>query len=211
MVDPRFEPLLRAVLTGGIERDAPEVRETSERDPRFARELAAHLSLVDALEREGVLARAKGLAPLPAEEGVARFVREQARRRSWGWAAVVACAAALLLFLAFWALGKPDGASTPEDFPLGTDKVVCKQPVGEVEGFELFRWESSASGGLYEVWVFDQHGNELEHVPGQGELEWRPSPSEHTAWPQEIEWRVDWFDDADELLDSDTAQAQRRP
>lgn len=211
MVDPRFEPLLRAVITGEIERDAPRVRESALQDPEFARELAVHLSLVDALEREGVLARAKGLAPLPGEQGVVPFVRARLTRRSRAWLAALACAAALLLFVALRQLGGPDRPSPPEDFPLGPGIVTCVEPEGEVDDFARFRWDSNVRGGVFELRVLDQDGNELWHETLRGVREWSPAADLHSTWPSEIQWQIEWWDDSDVQHPGDTARARRRP
>jgi hypothetical protein len=213
MADIGHEDLLRAVVTGGVARDAPEVRLAAASDAGFARELALHLSVVDALERDGVLTRAGMLPPTTSKHHVAGFVRARAARRRRLRVAAFAGAAAVAVALGVVLLrsGGFDGeAPLRPDFPLGIVQMECREPQGEVDDFASFHWESNAVGGVFEVLVHDRAGSELARATLRDARHWAPPAQEVATWPSEIEWQVRWLDDTDSQRAVDVARARRR-
>lgn len=227
------DEMLRQVVLGELDVDAPRVRERARVDPRFARELEATLAVVHALEREriereAVLAEVRALeAPLAAlpRAGVRRAVlspsvspsaalprsvapKDPRRARPVVVVAALCAVAALVLFaLRPW---ETERADPGRDFTLGDETLRCIEPRDDVASFELFRWDVPSTIGFFEVSVRDAHGRELASATVEGRAQWRPDPALHSAWPDEIEWRVRWLDDMQKELAHASATARRR-
>lgn len=213
MIDPRFEPLLRAVLTGELDRSDAQVVEAARQDPAFARELAAHLAVVDSLERDAVLADAARTPDDPASERVAPFLRARLARRTWMRRTVVVAAAALLAYVLIPRGGDPASPSPPDDFPLTGLHLECVEPSGETQDVTRFRWESDVEGGFFEISVFDSAGQPLPPTPVHlGDVrEWIPDPKQVAAWPRSFEWQIEWIDEDDVKRLIDSAQVRKLP
>jgi hypothetical protein len=168
----------------------------------FARELAEALAVVDALERDGVVAEARSAFV----GGTAAPARPAVYRRGWLWVATAA-AAGIAIYFAL----RPSRAPEPDDFSLGSG-VRCVEPVGASDSFALFVWTLGDTGVDTKLTVRAEGASDtaLEPVKIRGASEWRPDEAERAGWPERIEWTVEVTDVTGKHVDTQSAVAWRR-
>lgn len=133
-----------------------------------------------------------------AESELRRLIQREAKtdggatglpdRRGLAWLAMAAAAVVVVMFLL--RDSDPGGGDTT----LGRDDNAVLTPSGEVEDFSRFTWDiERAASETFEVVVYEPTDEGLMELDRSDVLQvnqWEPEPERHTAWPDEIVWRL---------------------
>lgn len=219
-MEHRHEELLRRVTLGEVDPDAPEVVAARHSDAAFDRALGETRHVLERLEaaraeQDAILDDAARREGAPGEDAVAGFVRSRLEgtgvgrfRRNLGLALAASLVVAVVLPIA---LRRDRPTPVDPETPLGTTDGFSGAPAGEQADFGRFTWTAPASGGWFEVHVFDVHGRPVEggesgRVEGN---EWIPDPDRVRAWPGAVEWELRWYGTGGSLEDSASFSASR--
>lgn len=194
------EKLIRDVVIGELDPDAPDVRAAAETCDVCHERLDAFSRVADRLDAAGrleaeILREADRREDAPGLEAVRRALGEVARpRRSWrGLAVGIAAAAVLAVVAAIFAFDGPFFSDDPGPDVFVGAGLTPLHPVSGPTDFAEFRWADDSgrrAGDVYVVDVFIR-GDRGTRVARSGELdEPRWIPAGGIAWPDAIEWVV---------------------
>jgi len=199
-VDEAKSELLKRIVLGEVDLDAPEVVEAMN-DPEFATEFDELADVVAALDESLVLEEARSRPVSAAEERIVARVRRELRptRLRIVPAIVIAAAAALLLIVLNPLLTRSgngvESSPTPHPTYLGEKNLECVSPVGPGADFSVFVVHCDLPDGRLEIEVLDGNGY-LLGGGDSGTLEgvaWHPSAEAIATWPDRIEWIARWI------------------
>lgn len=213
------EALLRRVITGDLDPDAPEFRHACRDAPelgdRFAglREVQGRLDAAGQYAVESPSAETRS-AELEFER---RFRSRLGRPGKWRAAWVPATAAAAVLVVAILvATGRdadPAENSGRDQLPLGGESLPIPNRYTSQARFDRFEWGHLPfdSTHTYRLTIYRDETRLESLAPpvDTREKSWRPDPAVEATWPDRIYYLLEVFDASDARVKPLSARAER--